>query len=195
MFIAIQPAKKSSLSPRNAGRGQGEGPWQTMTIMLLDHRPTSRIITVMSEGRHTDYDDSYPTCVKTNSTLRIFSDALGPEEITKVLNIEPTSAFRKGDVIGQGKLQRKTNGWFYCTEKLSNSKDTRCHLDMILAALEGKLDAVKVLHARGCKTDISTHWMSVGQGGPWLMPEQMLKLGALDIGIWWDVYFAYEDET
>ena len=54
---------------------------------------------------------------------------------------------------------------------------------------------MKALHARGCKADISSFWMSVGQGGPWLMPEQMLKLGALDIDIWWDIYFADDDET
>jgi hypothetical protein len=148
---------------------------------------------VMSETLHTDYDDSYATCVKTYSTLRIYSDDLAPGEITDLLHIEPTWAFRKGDVHNHGKLQRRTNGWFYSTENLSNSKDGRRHLDIILAALEGKLDVVKALQARGCKTDIVSFWMSAGQGGPWLMPEQMLKLGALDIGVWWDVYFA--DET
>jgi hypothetical protein len=147
----------------------------------------------MSETPHTDYDDSYATCVKTYSTLRIFSDDLAPEEITDLLHIEPTRSFRKGDLHNHGKLQRKTNGWFYCTENLSDSKDGRRHLDMILAALEGKLDAVKALQARGCQSDIISYWMSVGQGGPWLMPEQMLKLGALNIAVWWDINFA--DET
>jgi hypothetical protein len=66
---------------------------------------------------------------------------------------------------------------------------------MILAALDEKLDAVEALHARGCKIDITSYWASVGQGGPWLMPDQMLKLGALGIGVWWDVFFAHEDET
>jgi hypothetical protein len=147
----------------------------------------------MSETPHTDYDDSYATCVRTYSTLRIFSDDLAPEEITDLLHIQPTRAFRKGDIHNHGKLQRRTNGWFYCTKNLSDSKDGRRHLDIILVALEGKLDAVKVLQARGCKIDIISYWMSVGQGGPWLMPQQMLKLGALDIAIWWDLNFA--DET
>ncbi len=149
----------------------------------------------MSEVCPSDYDDSYATCVKTYSTLRIFSDALNPEEITDLLHIEPTSAFQKGEVHGRGKFERKTNGWFWCTEGMSSSKDTRRHVDLVLAAFEGKLDVVKALQARGCKIDITSYWMSSGQGGPWLMPPQMLKLGALGIGIWWDVYFADEDET
>lgn len=149
----------------------------------------------MSETCDSEYDDAYPTCVRTYSTLRVFSNDVTPEEITKLLQIEPTQTFRKGDSHAKGKLQRKANGWFYSTKNLSDSRDTRRHLDMVLAALEGKGDAVKALHVRGCKTDITSYWASIGQGGPWIMPEQMRKLGALDIGIWWDVYSASDDVT
>jgi len=141
-----------------------------------------------------DYDDSYSTCVETHSTLRVFSDHITPDEITKLLQIEPTSAFRKGDSYSHGKLKRKANGWFYSTEQLSSSKDTRRHIDLILATLDGKDDSVQKLHIEGCKIDLTTYWVSVGQGGPWLMPRQMLKLGTLGIEIWWDIYFADKDE-
>jgi hypothetical protein len=149
----------------------------------------------MSETLHPNYNDSYPTCVKTYSTLRIFSEELGPEQITQLLQIRPTDSFRKGDIRGLRQLQRKTNGWFYCTANLSASKDGRRHIDLILAALEGKGVQVEELHSRRCKIDITSYWSSTGQGGPWLMPEQMVKLGALRINIWWDIYFADEDET
>jgi hypothetical protein len=141
-----------------------------------------------------EYDDSYPTCVTTYSTLRVYSDDIAPDEITKLLQIEPTKAFQRGDSLGGGKLQRKTNGWFYSTKKLSSSKDTRRHIDLILATLDGKVDSVKKLQLKGCKIDISSYWLSIGQGGPWLMPQQMLKLGTLDIAVWWDIYFSKEDE-
>ena len=150
----------------------------------------SVICDVMSETPRPNYNDSYPTCIKTYSTLRIFTDELGPEQITQLLKIEPTDAFRKGDVHGVKKLQRKTNGWFYCTEDLASSKDGRRHIDLIIAALTGKGAEVQELHARGCKIDITSYWSSTGQGGPCLMPEQMLKLGALGINIWWDIYFC-----
>ncbi len=140
------------------------------------------------------YNNSYPTCFETFSTLRIFSDHLAPEEITASLRLEATETFRKGDTHAGGKLRRKTNGWFYTTEHLTKSKDFRRHLDIILDALEGREDAVLGLQAKGCKMDITTYWVSTGQGGPWLMPDQMLKLGSLGIEIWWDVYFERSAE-
>jgi hypothetical protein len=142
----------------------------------------------------TEYDDSYPTCLETYSTLRIFSDELDPEYITTLLGIEPTGSFRKGDLHGQGKLRRKAHGWFYCSETLSRSRDTRRHLDLLLAALAGKDIELKTLQTRGCETSIAGYWVSIGQGGPWLMPHQMLRLGALGIHIWWDVHFADHGE-
>jgi Domain of unknown function (DUF4279) len=142
-----------------------------------------------------EYDDSYPTCAKTHSTLRVFSDDIAPDEITKLLQIKPTDAFQKGDSHSHGRLQRKANGWFYSTKELCSSKDTRRHIDLILTALDGKVDSVEKLHLKGCNIDITTYWVSNGQGGPWLMPQQMLKLGTLGIGVWWDMYFASEDKT
>jgi hypothetical protein len=143
----------------------------------------------MSNRRKGEYNDSYPTCVETYSTLRVFSDDLAPAEITGLLHIKPTETFRKGDFYSREKLQRKTNGWFYSTKKRCSSKDTRRHVDLILVKLDGKLDAVKSLRLKGSSIDITSYWLSIGQGGPSLMPGQMLKLGAFGIDVWWDVYF------
>ncbi len=141
-----------------------------------------------------EYDDSYPTCVETYSTLRIFSDGVSPDKITRFLQTEPTDSFLKGQSFNQGKLKRKANGWFYSTKELSSSKDTRRHLDLILAALDGKDDAVGKLQREGCKIDVTTYWLSIGQGGPWLTPQQMLRLGVLGVEIWWDIYFSESGE-
>jgi len=141
------------------------------------------------------YDHAYATCTSTYSTLRVFSDDIAPEEITKLLQVEPTSSFRKGDTHSQGRLQRKANGWFFSTEQKSQSKDTRFHIDLVLAALEGKDRILEGLQERGCKIDITSYWVSSdGQGGPALMPKQMLLLGKLGIGVWWDVYFHPEPD-
>lgn len=147
----------------------------------------------MSEAHHTDYDDSYATCIETYSTLRVFSDDIAPEEITRVLQIEPSESFQKGDNFSHGKLRRKTNGWFYSTEKLCDSKDTRRHIDLVLSMLEGKEQAVHRFQLQGCELDITSYWVSTGQGGPWLMPQQMLKLGSLGIEVSWDIYFSGEE--
>ncbi|MDB6056127.1 MAG: hypothetical protein JWN25_3650 [Verrucomicrobiales bacterium] len=150
----------------------------------------------MTERSSSEYNDSYPTCLETYSTLRIFSDHIQPDEIGGLLNIQPTSSFIKGEPHSKGnRLFRKANGWFYTTKKLSTSRDTRRHLDLLLELLKGKLGAVKQLQAKGCKMDIMAYYVSTGQGGPCLMPQQMLQLGKLGIGIGWDVYFRKESET
>jgi hypothetical protein len=127
-------------------------------------------------------------CTRTYSTLRIFSDEVDPESVSKTLGFEPTDSFRTGDVHCQGKLRRKTNGWFFCTESSMDSKDTEEHIDLILAKLDGKGEAVATLQAAGCYLDIFSFWTFDGQGGPSLTAEQMLMLGKLGIAVCWDVY-------
>jgi hypothetical protein len=139
-----------------------------------------------------DYDDDYPTCVETYSTLRIFGDKISPVEITKILKIKPTRSFQKGEPFSKKRLVRKTNSWFLCTEKSVKSRDTRRHIDFILRVVEKKTSAVKLLKRKGCKLDIVSYFVSIGQGGPMLSPHQMLKLGKLDVGIGWDIYFQEE---
>jgi hypothetical protein len=140
-----------------------------------------------------DYDDDFPTCAYTWSTLRIFGDNANPSEITKILKLKPTGSFRKGEPFSKGRLVRKTNGWFLCTEKSVKSKDTRRHIDFILQAIGRKGSAVKLLQKQGCKVDIVSYFESQGQGGPALWPHQMLKLGKFGIEVWWDLSFAEKD--
>jgi hypothetical protein len=150
--------------------------------------------TDMTRMNQPEYDDNYPTCAKTFSTLRIFADEVSAAEITNALGVAPTKSFLKGEPHSKG-LFRKAHGWFYSTEKFSSSKDTRQHIDLILEALDGKVKVIKALHQRGCKLDIMSYWVSHGQGGPALWPHQMLKLGKLGIEVWWDIYSAGENET
>lgn len=139
-----------------------------------------------------EYVDDYPTCEETYSTLRIFSDEISPSEVEKALKITPTKSFKKGEPFGRNRLFRKAHGWFFSTRKLTTSRDTRRHVDLILEALEGKEKAMKMLLKKGCKIDVTSYYLSNGQGGPALWPHQMLKLGKLGIEIWWDVYFNEE---
>jgi hypothetical protein len=108
----------------------------------------------MSEAPHRDYKDLYRTCEETHSTLRIFCDDLVPDKITEALGVQPTETFRKGDSHSKDRLRRKTNGWFYSTKKLTDSRDSRRHLDMILNALAEKESQIRNLQARGCKTTL-----------------------------------------
>jgi hypothetical protein len=145
--------------------------------------------------RSAQYDDQYATCLATDSTLRIYSETVAPEEITAVLNLEPTRFFKMGEPRGTSGRLNAFHGWFYSTKGLTESRDTRRHIDLIVEALVGKTEAVHSLQERGCRVDISSYWLSIGQGGPMLSPEQMVKLAELKIEVWWDVYFRGDDET
>src|ERR1700743_2456575 len=132
-----------------------------------------------------EYVHDYPTCLETYSTLRIFSDTVSPTTIEKALKVAPTKSFKKGEPYNKNRLRRKTNGWLYETNKLTRSRDTRQHIDLIIDALEGKEKALKGLIKKGCQIDLVSYYVSSGQGGPALWPHQMLKLGNLGIEIWW----------
>ena len=145
--------------------------------------------------RSYEYSHDYPTCAQTYATFRIFSDDLLPAEITNILNFIPTKSHHKGQSKGKsGRYKYKSNGWFYGTEDLVNSRDTRAHIDEILTALQNRKDAILKLQQLGCQMDIINYFVSYGQGGPCLEPEQMVLLGDLKIGIWWDTYFTDKDE-
>jgi hypothetical protein len=142
----------------------------------------------------TPYDDDYPTCKSTFATLRIFSDTVSPTDITTKLQLDPTESFKKGDTMGSRGGSRKFNGWFLSSESLINSRDTRRHIDWILAKIKDKATEISSLYADGVEIDISCAWVSTGQGGPVISTPQMSLLSALDIEVWWDVYFDQDSE-
>ena len=148
----------------------------------------------MSQPDAASYYDDYPTCTETFSTLRIFSTRLDPTQLTAELGVTPTRSFRMGESHAKG-LVRKAHGWLYSTQSLVDSRDSGRHIDMLLRLLEGKNSNLKSLRQNGCDIDIVTFWGSIGQGGPALHPEQMLKLGSLGLFMWWEVYFEGPDEA
>ena len=142
-----------------------------------------------------EYDDDYHTCAETFSTLRIYSDTVNPSEITRTLGITPTKSWCRHELFGnRSPYRRKANGWFYTTERSISSRDTRRHIDLIIEALKDAEVPLEILRQKGCKMDISSYWVGIGHGGPSLWPHQMLRLGALGLMVWWDVYFNHENE-
>jgi hypothetical protein len=137
----------------------------------------------------TAYDDDYPTCQQTYAVLRIFSDSTSPREATALLGITPTDSFEKGEAVGTRGAKRRQNGWFLSTEAQVQSRDSRRHLDWLVAAICDREEALSRLRSAGAEIDVSCYWVSLGQGGPVIGPEQMKQLSRLGLEVWWDVYF------
>jgi hypothetical protein len=138
-----------------------------------------------------DYDDAYPTCAKTYATLCIYlPDLSDPNSVSEKLGIIPSKTHVKGENY-QGRAMRWPTAWFLETEKQIQSRDVRRHIDWLIEQLTGKEDAIRELQISGSVILVSCFWLSsLGYGGPMLSPKTMKKLGELEIGIEFDVYFG-----
>lgn len=136
------------------------------------------------------YQDDYNTCNTTYTTLRIYSESLSPQDITKYLEIEPSEIIDKRirkDILMDEDIT--LNAWFLTSENIIFSKDSRRHIDYIADKLLPIKEKIKTLARQDVKIDISCFWMSEsGQGGPTLSPQQLSKLAELELEIWFDIY-------
>jgi Domain of unknown function (DUF4279) len=139
-----------------------------------------------------DYDDDYPTCAKTYATFRIYHTDLNPDQITSLLEIQPTGTQVNGRPMTNSIGIIKTpsiGGWFLSTEGLLDSKDVRRHVDWILDKLASRERILKLLQAEGNRLDVFCYWLSAeGHGGPILSPATLRRLGELDLEIGFDIY-------
>jgi len=143
----------------------------------------------------TVYDENYSPCGYTHAGLRVISEHLDPDEITRVFGMEPTRVLRAGEpcLLKSPELS-KDSGWFISTEGVLESLDSRDHLDWILERFASKKKEIKNFQDLGYRVDVSVMWESKhGHDGPTLSPENLIGFGLLDIEVWFDVYFNYEE--
>jgi hypothetical protein len=146
------------------------------------------------------YDDDYGTCARTYATLLIYPVRTDTEAITQRLGIEPSSWQRRGGPVASS-LRRpprvaEIDGWFLTTRGLIESRDSRRHIDWLLDQIEGKAVELRSLLDEGSRICITCYWSAAScGGGPRISPEQMRRLGALNIELWFDIYFHGEDES
>lgn len=137
-----------------------------------------------------EYFDEYSTCLETFAGLRVFSDALSPQDISSLLRLEASHSYVKGSKIGRSLRVRSCHGWFLESLDHVQSRDNRRHVDFLLAKLEGSAAALDTIRgSAGAHVDVLCYYVSSGQGGPWLMPTQLRGLADLGLEIWWDIYF------
>jgi Domain of unknown function (DUF4279) len=145
------------------------------------------------------YDDDYGTCAETYATLLIYPVRTDPESITERLGIEPSQWQRKGGPMA-GSVRRprriaEIDLWSLSTKGRIESRDSRRHIDWLLDQIEDKAATLRSLQAEGARIAVSCYWLSLsGHGGPTISPGQMRRLGALNIELWFDVYFLGDEE-
>jgi hypothetical protein len=145
------------------------------------------------------YDDDYGTCTRTHATLLIYPVRTGPETITERLGIEPSSWQRRGGPMASSLRHPPRiaviDVGFLTTKGRVESRDFRRHIDWLLDQIDGKAAELCSLQDEGARISVSCYWVSkFGEGGPIVSPQQMSRLGALNVALWFDVYFQGEAE-
>lgn len=138
------------------------------------------------------YDADSPWCSRTFVTLRIIAPDLDPAKLTRMLTLEPTRTQLRGEPWREhdGRPFR-FSGWFLSSEGMVESRDTRHHLDWLIARLRGQESTMQAFAQRGYHIDCHVRWDSVrGHDGPIFMPAQMRALADMQVVLWLDVYFA-----
>ena len=142
------------------------------------------------------YDDNFSACAYTHVWLSVISEHLNPDQVTRLLRVEPTSVIWKGTIdLGGMRRPHRHSGWFLSTEGIIESQDARRHLDWILDQTEGRGEIFRQLAAEGHESDICCRWdvATVGGGGPSLQPRHFTRLAALGVELWFDIYVATDD--
>jgi hypothetical protein len=119
-----------------------------------------------------------------------------PEVVTEILQIEPTSVRRKGDVGKKGKPSR-SSGWHFDVHpgRLTDGQQHEDALAKLMARLRDREVHFTRLHSEVRPSDVGIYGgMYVpanGQCGIWLMPDDMMTLARC--GLAWDMHLSAGD--
>jgi hypothetical protein len=126
------------------------------------------------------------------ATLRLSGDRLDPDQISAILRVAPTKAWRKGERYFAGQrtsaLVGRTGTWFLATDDLVKSPDLGQHLDFLTSLLSSEPQDQKerlaqlqeVMVRDNLKADVSCFWHGeAGERPPAIPAEKTEKLRAL----------------
>jgi hypothetical protein len=122
------------------------------------------------------------------ASLRIFGDALKPEEIGSALGLKATHVHLKGELLSpKHTTVRRESGWLL-ESPLSKRSDMVDHLKWLLDSLGPKRDVIREL-SRKYRIDLFCGFASVnGQGGFTLDSVTLARLGELGVPLALDLY-------
>lgn len=140
-------------------------------------------------------EEEWTSCYRTYGTITISSPKISPDDITKKLEIEPSTVRKIGDKI-VGSRRYKANMWKYSSQYEVASKDVREHLNYLFDLLDVKYSDVLELISNGCEISFAVFWESCAYagfgGGPLLDCRTMERALKFHGDIWFDVYFNFD---
>jgi len=135
---------------------------------------------------------SNATSSKAFATLRFSGNRLDPDQISAILGVPPTKAWRKGERYFAGSRTRhlvgRTGTWFLATDDFVTSPDLDHHLDFLTSLVsrrqqgetERLIQLQEAIVRDDLKADVSCFWHGkVGERSPTISAEQLEKFRAL----------------
>lgn len=116
-----------------------------------------------------------------------------PQIVTDILNIQPTSVVRAGDVTRSGRVA-KFNGWWLeaRADRLTGGADHDAAVKVLVSAVRGRAKAFQSLRERVAPKEVTLYGGLYHQGdsqcGIWLDAEDMLCLGGCGIAWGLDLF-------
>lgn len=140
--------------------------------------------------------EANPNCAKAFASLRLYGDELVPENISRLLRIEPSDSAAKGSQFTSrsGKTRTARTGlWILSTEFHIESTNLEDHIEWLMDQMEPA--GVIPTDLPGVSWgDVFCYWLSAtGHGGPELSPDLLARLGKLRLKLGLDIYFAHSD--
>jgi hypothetical protein len=137
--------------------------------------------------------ESNPNCAECFASLRLYGDSLNPEEITRLLQMNPSDAAVKGEdsKSSSGKSRQAPTGrWILGTDGKLTSTNLEKHIEWILDRLAST--GIKIDDLPGVeRADIFGYWASAsGHGGPGFSSELMGRLAEAHLPLGLDIYFS-----
>ena len=129
--------------------------------------------------------------------LRVFGDDLDPPDVTVLLDIEPTSTYRKGDVYRGKKTGftrvEKTGAWIL--DRDYKQRDLECSVKALLHDLPDDLSIWKTLNDRYSVDLYLGLWMKASNEGFELGVETSRMLADRGLRIGFDIYCPLSDRV
>ena len=136
--------------------------------------------------------ETNPNCAECFASLRLYGDALVPQEITRLLQASPSDSAAKDEQSesASGKSRQSPTGrWILATDGKLGSTNLEKHIEWILDRLAAS--GMKVDDLPGVeRADIFCYWNSAnGNGGPQFSPDLMGRLAQNGLMLGLDIYF------
>ena len=118
----------------------------------------------------------------TNAGLNFAGDRLEPGEITRLLGVEPTTAYRKGEIYNRSRgheIRGRTGLWRLTTSRQLKSTELADHLAYLLAILfpggNGKfVEPLRALMRKfDLEVDVDCFWYGEQGATPPVIPEDV----------------------